>query len=166
MTNLPPDLSVILVTADVFEPLQRVVNALAAQTVADRIELIVVCPSNDSLGVTEAGITGFHSVKVIEIGEIHTTSAARVAGIRAARSPVVGLCEDHAFPEPAWAKNMIEAHKKPWAGVGPAFINANPGIVSSVALVMDYGRWVEPVEGGVIDDIPGHNSTLETRAAP
>jgi hypothetical protein len=25
--------------------------------------------------------------------------------------------------------------------------------------VVDYGRWTEPVTGGVIDDIPGHNSS-------
>lgn len=135
------------------------VKALAAQTVRDRIEIVIVCPSRDGLDLVESEVAAFHSVNVIEFGEIETTSAARVAGIREACSPVVALCEDHAFPEPAWAENMIEAHKKPWAGVGPAFINANPGVVSWVALAVDYGRWVEPVNGGLIDDIPGHNST-------
>jgi glycosyltransferase involved in cell wall biosynthesis len=152
-----PDLSVILITADCFEPIRRTVGALAAQTVCDRLEIVIVCPSEYSLGLVEAEVAGFHSVRVIELGEIKTTSAARVAGIHAASSPVVALCEDHAFPEPGWAEKMIEAHKKSWAGVGPAFINANPGVVSWVSMVMGYGRWVEPVEGGVIDDIPGHN---------
>lgn len=161
--NLPikpaPDLSVILVTDDFFEPIRKTVRALAAQTVRDRLEIVIVCPSEDSLGLIETEIAGFHSVRVIEIDEVKTTSAARVAGIRAASASVVALCEDHAFPEPGWAEAFIEAHKQPWAGVGPAFINANPGVVSWVAMVMHYGRWVEPVTGGILDDIPGHNTS-------
>jgi hypothetical protein len=154
-----PDLSVILVTDDTFEPLRRTMRALAAQTVRDRLEIVLVCPSEDSLGLSEAETAGFHSVRVIELVGLETTSRARAAGIRAARAPVVALCEDHAFPEPGWAEAMIEAHKQRWAGVGPALINANPGVVSWVAMVMGYGRWVEPVTGGTIDDIPGHNSS-------
>jgi hypothetical protein len=71
----------------------------------------------------------------------------------------VALAEDHAYPEPGYAEALIKAHKGPWAGVGPALINANPGILSWIAMLADYGRWVEPVHGGVIDDIPGHNSS-------
>ena len=154
-----PDLSAILVTADCFEPLRKTVQSLAAQTVRDRLEIIIVCPSENSLGLVDAETAGFHSVRVIELAGLKTTSAARVAGIRAASAPVVALCEDHAFPEPGWAEAMIETHKQAWAGVGPALINANPGVVSWVAMAMDYGRWIEPVTSGVIDDIPGHNSS-------
>jgi hypothetical protein len=159
LTRPVPTLSVILVADDTFEPLRRTMRALAAQTVRDRLEIVVVCPSEDSLGLIEAETAGFHSVRVIEIVGLETTSRARAAGIRAARAPVVALGEDHAFPEPGWAEAMIEAHKQRWVGVGPALINANPGVVSWIAIVMGYGRWVEPVTGGSIDDIPGHNSS-------
>jgi glycosyltransferase involved in cell wall biosynthesis len=154
-----PDFSVILVTDDSFGPLRRVVRALGTQTVRDRLEIIIACRSENSLGLSAAEIAGFHSVRVIELGEIENTSRARAAGIRAATGPVVAFCEDHAFPEPEWAEKMIEAHKQSWAGVGPAFINANPGVVSWVSIVMHYGRWVGPVTGGITDDIPGHNSS-------
>jgi glycosyltransferase involved in cell wall biosynthesis len=159
--NTAPDLSAILVTADFFEPLRKTVYALARQTVSSRLEIVIVCPSENSLSLVEAEVAGFHSVRVIGLGEIKTTSAARVAGIREASASVVALCEDHAFPEPGWAEALIEAHKQPWAGVGPALINANPGVVSWVAMVVDYGRWTEPVTGGVINDIPGHNSSYK-----
>jgi glycosyltransferase involved in cell wall biosynthesis len=154
-----PDLAAILVTAGSFEPLRTTVQSLAAQTVRDRLELVIVCPAENSLGLVHAEVAAFHSVCVIGLGEITTSSAARVAGIRAASAPVVALCEDHAFPEPGWAEALIEAHKQSWAGVGPAFSNANPGVVSWATMVMDYGRWMEPVTGGVTDDIPGHNSS-------
>jgi len=159
-SNKPaPDLSAILVTADTFEPIRKTVRALAAQTARERLELVIVCPSEQSLGLIEAEVAGFHSVRVIALGEITATSIARGAGVRKASAPVVAFCEDHAFPEQGWAEAFIEAHKRPWAAVGPAFINANPGLISWVAIAMHYGRWVEPVVGGVTDDIPGHNSS-------
>ncbi len=154
-----PDLSAIIVTADSYQQIRKAVLALSTQTVCDRVELVIVCPFQESLGLVEAELSGFHSVQVVEIGKMTTTSASRVAAIRAAAAPVVALCEDHAYPEPGWAEAMIAAHKQPWAGVGSALTNANPGATSWVAMVMDYGRWVDPVASGVIDDIPGHNSS-------
>ena len=154
-----PDLSIILVTDHSFEPLRNTVRALAGQTVRERLEIIFVCPSKTSLGLPDGDLIGFESIRVIELGEVRTTSAARVAAIEVARAPIVALGEDHAFPEPGWAEALIKAHRQPWAAVGPALINANPGAVSWVAMVMDYGRWVEPVKSGIIDDIPGHNSS-------
>src|SRR5437588_4103996 len=80
--KLVPDLSVILVTKDSFAPLRRMVRrSLAAQTVRDRLEIVIVCPSKALLGLVEGEIAGFHSVRVIEVGEVKTTSAARVSGI-------------------------------------------------------------------------------------
>ncbi|MEY2487247.1 MAG: hypothetical protein QOH39_2895 [Verrucomicrobiota bacterium] len=154
-----PDLSVILLTADSFGPIRKTVRALGTQTACDRIELIIVCPAEESLGLIKEEVTNFHSVRVLGTGEMTTTSNARAAGIRLARAPVVALAEDHAYPEPGWAEALIEAHKQPWAGVGATLINANPGIVSWVAMVVDYGRWMDPVPSGVIDDIAGHNSS-------
>ncbi|MEY2438988.1 MAG: hypothetical protein QOI34_373, partial [Verrucomicrobiota bacterium] len=158
-TGTRPDLSAILLTADSFEPIRKAVRALATQTASDRIELIIVCPAEESLGLVREEVTSFHSVRVLGTGPITNTSKARVAGIHLARAPVVALAEDHAYPEPGWAEALIEAHKQPWAGVGATFINANPGIVSWVALVVDYGRWIDPVKSGVVDDIAGHNSS-------
>ncbi|HEY4281749.1 MAG TPA: glycosyltransferase [Chthoniobacterales bacterium] len=158
-TTDTPDLSIILLTADRFEPIRKTVRALALQTVRDRLELLIVCPSEDKLGMPKEEINGFHSFRVISFPNFDRTSGARIEGIRLARAPIVALAEDHAYPEPGYAEALINAHKGPWAGVGPALINANPGILSWIAMLADYGRWVEPVHGGVIDDIPGHNSS-------
>ena len=151
-------MSVILLTADTFDPIRKSVAALSRQTVQDQLELIIVCPAEDELGLEEE-LPGFHSVRILSVGPIITTSKARAAAIRIATGPVVALAEDHAYPETGWAEAMIEAHKQPWAAVGAALKNANPGIVSWVALVVDYGRWVVPVPSGEIDDVPGHNSS-------
>jgi glycosyltransferase involved in cell wall biosynthesis len=153
-----PDLSVILVTPDCYETIRKTVTSLRAQTVRERLELVIVCPSKDSLRLIESETDGFASICVIEFGEIRTLAVARVAGIHAASAPLVALGEDHAFPEPGWAEALIAEHRQPWAAVGPAFLNGNPGLMSWMSLVMDYGRWLEPVTGGITDDVPGHNS--------
>ncbi len=153
-----PELSTILLTADSYAQIRKTVRALAKQTVRDKVELIIVCPSEDRLGLVLEEVKEFHSVRILSVGEMKATSDFRAAAVRVATAPIVGLSEDHAYPEPGWAEAMIEAHKGPWAGVGPAFLNANPGLVSWVALVLGYGRWVEPVQGGPAEDIPGHNS--------
>jgi hypothetical protein len=154
-----PEMTVIILTADSIDPIRKAVTALSRQTAQSRLELIIVCPDEDELGITPEELPGFHSVKILGFGRVTNTSKARAAAIRLAKAPVVALAEDHAYPEPGWAEALIDRHKEPWATVGPAFINANPGIVSWVALAVDYGRWVEPVTSREIDDLPGHNSS-------
>ena len=157
--ELPPDLSVILVTPDHYGTIRRTIRSLREQTVRDRLEIVIVAPSEQTLGLVESELDVFQAFRVIEFGEVKALAAARVAGIRGARASLVALAEDHAFPEPNWAEALINAHRGPWAAVGPAFINGNPGLMSWISLVLDYGRWMEPVAGGVTDDLAGHSSS-------
>lgn len=159
LAKVPPDLSVILVTPDCYGTIRQTIRSLREQTVHDRLEIVIVAPSERTLGLVEKELEAFQSVRVIKFGEIKTLAAARVAGIRAASAPLLALGEDHAFPEPGWAEALIEAHRHSWAAVGPAFLNGNPGLMSWIGLVMDYGRWLEPVAGGVTDDVSGHSSS-------
>jgi hypothetical protein len=45
--------------------------------------------------------------------------------------------------------------------VGPALENANPGIVSWAQMFLTYGRWVAPGRSGIVEDLPGHNSSYK-----
>src|SRR3989304_2271303 len=77
---------------------------------------------------------------------------------RAAAPPPVPLAESHCSPDPAWAEALLDAHRGPWAAVGPALYNANPGTsVSWVNLLMDYGPWLGPPDGGGVGDLPRPN---------
>ena len=155
---IAPELSVILITPDSYATIRNTVRALKAQTVHGRLELVIVAPSKEALRGVEEDADMFHSVQVVEFVEIKTLAAPRSAGIRAAKAPLVALGEDHAFPERNWAEALIQAHREDWAAVGPVFLNANPSVLSWISLIMDYGRWIDPVAGGNTDDVPGHNS--------
>lgn len=153
-----PELSVILVVPDCYATIRNTVRALMAQTVHDQLELVFVAPSRQALNGIEQDEHAFQAIRVVEFGEIRTLSAPRAAGVRAASARLVALGEDHAYPEPNWAEALINAHRQQWAAVGAAFLNGNPGLASWISLVMDYGRWVDPVASGLTDDVPGHNT--------
>ena len=87
---------------------------------------------------------------------------ARVAGIRKARAPLVVLLEDHSFPAEGWAEALIRAHAGPWSAVGPAVGLANLHCMKAWAnYLIQYSPWMKPAQSGVIDDLPGHNSSYK-----
>lgn len=151
-------MSVILPTPDNAETIRRTVEALAAQTVAHLLELVIVAP-NGRLRLDVLPVEGFAGIQLVPIGEMTTSNAARVAGIRAARAPIVALAEDHCFPSPTWAASLLAAHDQGCAAAGPVLSNANPGsAVSWSNFLAEYGHWVGKA-AGEIDHLPGHNSS-------
>jgi hypothetical protein len=167
LDELPGDqvrfaLSVIVVAIDHFEGVRKTVRHLRAQTARERLEIVIVCPSEARLGLDPSEVAGVGGVRVVEVGAVTSSAAARAAGIRAARADVVALAEDHCFPAPDWAEALIAAHRGPWVAVGPLIGNANPGsMVSWVNLITEYGPWMAPAEGREVRHLPGHNSSYK-----
>ena len=156
-----PALSVVIVT-DALETIARTLGKLRAQTVADRIELVLVTDDPDRLDAGRAELEAFWGTQVIGVGDIMPLAWSREPGIRAASAPVVALAESHSFHEPRWAEALLEAHRGPWTAVGPAVTNANPAhAVSWANLFLDYGPWLEPEVSREMTDLPGHNSSYK-----
>jgi hypothetical protein len=155
-----PELSFIIVT-DGFATVRNVVAHLDRQTVAARIELVLVTPSRAGLVGDDALTASLHSVTVVE-SPIDSLPHARAAGIRAAQAPVIVVGETHAYPHPAYAEALLAAHEAEWAVVGPAMYNANPGsLLGWAALFLDYGPWIECQQRGEMDDVPAHNGSYK-----
>ena len=156
-----PKMSVIIVTPDSYGTIRKTMKCLWAQTIRDQLEIVVVAPSTNGLGA-EAELKDFNCIRFVEVGPMNSSAAARAAGVREATAPVIALAEDHSFPEPQWAETLIEAHRGPWAAVGPAMANANPQSALSWAnLAIEYGQWLDPVPRGPVDHLPGHNSSYK-----
>jgi len=155
----PLEMSVILVTVTGFSALRRVVAAYAAQTVCRALELVIVTPTAAALAPDREALAAFGAWQVVEAGPIKTVAGARVAGVARCSAPLIAFGEDHCFPAPDWAAALIDAHRQPWAAVGPAFDNGNPARKLSWAnLFMEYGAYLVPVSPRVCPDLPGHNS--------
>jgi hypothetical protein len=153
-------MSVVLATPGDYEMIRRTIGFLRAQTVVDRLELVIVAPSAITVDQDEVG--QFSNVEVVPIGSFGSCGSANAAGVRVAHAPVVVLAEDHAFPDPEWAEVLIEAHERGWAAVGPVVRNGNPRTrMSRADMLIGYGPWIEPVSGGEVDFLPGHNSSYK-----
>ncbi len=161
MTESKPALSVILATHDNFASIATTVRHLARQTAASAIELVVVAPDRLTLGANEPLLARFAAVCVVELRGAESRAHYNAAGVRSATAPIVALAEDHCFPDPDWAEHLITAHRGPWAAVGPAVRTANPGNISWADLLIGYSPWLEPVAGGEVEFLPGHNSSYK-----
>jgi hypothetical protein len=157
-----PRLSVVLATPDTFESIRLTLQHLQSQTVCQQIEVVIVGPVEQKLRPPDEAVSGLWGYQLVAAGAGMSVARANAAGIRRARAPVVALAEEHCFPEPGWAEALIAAHRGPWAVVGPAMCNANPGtMVSWCDFVMGYGPWMYPVKGGPALFLPGHNSSYK-----
>jgi len=157
-----PEISVVIVTPDDYESIRKVIGCLHAQTVKDRLQLMIVAPSAEALVVDPSELKDFFQYRVIGIGKIGSFASASAVGLRQADAPIVAFVEEHSYPDPEWAEALIKAHRQPWAAVGPVMRNANPEKLTSWAdFFISYGRWVDPTPAGPIDHLPGHNSSYK-----
>ncbi len=148
-----PELSVILVTCGDLAVLRLTLGYLAAQTVRERIEIIVAAPRE---------LPAEEGIRVVVVGEVKTLAGAQVAAIRHARAPVVALGEDHSFPAPNWAEKLLEAHQAGHAAVAPLLLNANPRTLRSWAnYLLHFGRYGDPAVAGVVEWLPWHNTSYK-----
>jgi hypothetical protein len=153
-------LAVILAT-DTYERGRIVIDALARQTIADRIELILVTTSPDEVQTACANREGFHSIRVVPTDSISPLSAARALGVRAAIAPYVFIAETHAYPDPDMAARLVELLSREWSLVIPGIRNANPGNgISWAGFLSDYGAWSRALPAGEIQRAPAHNTAF------
>src|SRR6185295_6477622 len=122
-----PAMSVVALTPDRIDNIHTVLLHLQAQAAHAELELVIVAPTAESIPRDARVLQGFWDVVVVPFGDVAAAApAARAAGVRAARAPIVAFVEDHSFPQPGWAEALIAAHQQDWAVVGPAVGNANP----------------------------------------
>lgn len=157
-----PALSVVLACTGDLSSIEATVRHLVTQSVHERIELVVVATEPWAQGPSPPGVEAFWGYRVVAVPAIDSIAGANAAGVRAATADVVAFAEDHCFPQPGWAEALVAAHRGPWAAVGPAVVNANPGsAVSWADFVIGYGPWAEPVTSDEVPFLPGHNSSYE-----
>lgn len=158
--SIEPLLSVILAT-DTLERVERVIESLAAQTIAKQIELVLVTTSRIDESVRGGIAKSLHSVKLINVESIVPLSVARATGVRASAAPFIFIAETHAYPDPALAEKLIAALSAEWSLAVPGFRNANPNSgLSWAGFLSDYGAWSQNLEKGEIHRPPSHDAAF------
>ena len=155
-----PLLSVILAT-DTMGRVERVIESIAAQTIAKQIELILLTTSRIDESVRDRIAADLHSVKLLDVDSIVPLSVARAKGVRASVAPFIFIAETHAYPDPALAEQLIGALSGEWSVAVPGFRNANPQSgLSWAGFLSDYGAWSQNLDGGEIHRPPAHDTAF------
>ena len=160
-----PALSVALFTPGDFSSIRRTVSHVVAQDIASSIELLVLASSPHLVVIDEPEVRALHSVRVVPVEFSDGSGPARATAVREAAAPIIAFGEDHCFPQAGWAAALLDAHRGPWAAVGPLMHNANPTtLVSWADLLMGYGPWISARDAGEHDHLPGHNTSYKRDA--
>ncbi len=160
--NDTPDLSVIVVTPTTFEQIRRTVAHLRVQGAVDRLELVLVVPTEGALADHDpAELAPFGAVTVVPVGPIDNVDRAAARGMLGAAAPIVATIEDHAYVQSGWVEAVLTAYAEgDWGSVGSVMGNANPRTGLSWAnLLLGYGWWLQPEQAGELPDVPSHNAT-------
>jgi GT2 family glycosyltransferase len=155
-------MSVVVYTPHDHRGLELLLRALRAQTVRERIELVVVCRSRETLAANAEDFSGLGRALIVETTDDHPYVGGKIAGVRAATTPIVAFAEDHCLPEPEWAERLIAAHKVDWAAVGPSMMNGNPrSVTSRVGFAFHFGTWAHPANAGEMSLLAAHNTSYK-----
>lgn len=164
-SGTPPALTTVLVTPTGARYLRRTVQAMAAQTQAHRIELIIAAPTAEMDDIAPL-LPVFHSVRVHPVGPISNVDFAVGRAMPFARAPIIASIEDHAFPDADWAETLIAAYEGTDAvAIGSAVLNANPKSgLSWTNILLAYSQWSEATPEGPIGWISHHNGSFRREA--
>lgn len=159
-----PAISVVLVTPDTWATIRRTAACIHAQTILSQIELVIVAPSAQVIDPTVPELDGFHSVRIVPAGSIHSVAKGNAIGAMAATSDIVAFIEEHAFPDVDWAAALVAAHRTPCAAASPVVRNAAPeSAVAWADHLVSYGPWMDPSPSGPRDSLCWHNVSYKRR---
>lgn len=159
--TVAPVMSAVLAT-DNLETADRTLACLRAQTIRDRLEIVLVSTSGEQLGIAPDELDGFAAHVLVEPEAPLSLPSGRAAGIRASRAALVFVAETHAFPHPTMAERLLAAIRPPWTTAVPGFCNANPdGAVSWSNLISDYGPWLDALPAGERPTCPPYNTVFQ-----
>ena len=117
-----PDLTVIVCTYNRVDRLPACLRALSQQTIASRVQVIVV---DDGSEQDTAAVVRDFPVEFVALGENQGLSAARNAGLAYARSELVAFTDDDVIVPSTWCAQLVDL----WSSA-PATTQALGGVVT------------------------------------
>ena len=145
-TPIPPfRLSVVFVARRSLSNIQRALESLLSQTAAPHIELILSADSPELLREAEDFLVPgarFAQSRFL-LHQTQDLPSARALSVAEATGDFVAFTEDHCFPEPNWAEELLAAFESSEniQAAAPAMLNPNPETaVSRVQFLLFFGH--------------------------
>jgi len=161
-----PDLSIILVCKGGLATLQVPLPGLRAQTVADRIELVIVAERGAVTRDELDRLTEFHSVRLVEQPNLITNRGrAGASAIADASAPFVAFHENHTRAMPETFERILSAFGERTAAVGPSMRAANSDDPVALAMyALSFSPALPPVSRDPQHALPYQNATFRKTA--
>jgi glycosyltransferase involved in cell wall biosynthesis len=123
-----PDLTVVIPSLNGARGVDRCLRALAAQSIRQRLEILVI---DDGSTDDTAEVARAHGVTVIQHPHNLGIAAARNTGLSAAKADIIAFLDDDCEPEPEWARHVLAGYAdEDIAGVcGPIIPRTPPGLL-------------------------------------
>jgi hypothetical protein len=141
------------------------IDSLRRQTLADRLELVLVGPGVRPEAQLEAGLAALATIDV----PAHPLSVARARGIAASRGRAVFVAETHGFPRSDCLERLLAAIDAGAVAVMPRIVNANPETARSYASLFSTYAAFTGSSARRLRGVALHNAMFErarlTRAA-
>jgi glycosyltransferase involved in cell wall biosynthesis len=152
MADVPPTLSIIVVSYQSAATIERCLEALAPQRSVD-VEILVVDSGNDATADIVA--QRFPQVRLVRCTTRHAPGAARNVGIAAARGSLIGFVDSDCIAAPDWAARVLAAHRDPAPVIGGVIDLAPPrGALGTALYLCEFNQWLPGAPPGPMRDIP------------
>jgi GT2 family glycosyltransferase len=119
-----PALSVVVSTRDRPSALARCLDALAAQTRASALDVVVVDDGSKQASAVEEVVANCPQARLLRTGH-RGVAGARNAGARAARASLIAFTDDDCIPARDWAAQLLRAFEAGPAAVAGRTENGN-----------------------------------------
>ncbi len=116
-------MSVVICSRDGAATIGRTLTSLQAQTIAGRLEVVVV---DDGSSDATAAVASRAGATVVRHTRNRGLAASRNHGVDASTSPVVAFIDDDCEADPRWAERLLAAYGDDVAGVGGT-VEPGPG---------------------------------------
>ena len=121
--GIDADVSVVLPISYHFDTVRLVLEHLAAQTIADRLEIVLLAESA-AIEVDETALAAFAGWRLDVPADFDSAGHVRAEGVRMARTTRVWFAEDHGFPAPGTLEALQRAYDEHDAVTGVVMENA------------------------------------------
>jgi hypothetical protein len=155
----PPLLTVILIAGNRREGVQRTLQSIFEQDIADQIVIMVFDradqPARDLPELNRSNVLYEAVDRQSTLGRLQKRATL------AASTDVVAFIEEHVVVPSGWARESLRLHAEGYAGVSGVFVAGNPRFrAARILFSITYGRYNLSEQTGEATDIPGDNSTF------
>lgn len=149
-------ISVVIPSVNGLPIIKECLESIYRQKNSDISEVIVIDCSNEQTRKVIREI--FKEVTLICPQDKKTIPELRSIGIKAAKTDILVMIEDHCLVCENWFTEILKAHESEYIAIGGAVENiCCDRILDWATFFCEYSSFIQPVPSGIVRDLPGNN---------